>query len=199
MSTEVTSYTDPLKMLAFADSYDSLIEALRTRKAQLELSDSMVDVIGGLTRGHTEKILGPSRTKKLSPMTMDVLLATLAVKICIVEDVDAAKIMEGRWEQRVANHVRTVAGRVSKRIVEQAKPHLYRQLQLKSSAAKMKCFTAEHRSRIARKAAKSRWKKRKSASALPIAPDASPSPDAPNPTPARKRRRRPQMGNQTAL
>lgn len=194
MSTEVVT-----SFLGSAQSYDELIEALRARKAQLELSDSMVDLIGGLTRGHTEKILGPSRTKKLSPMTIDVLLATLAVKICLIEDVEAAKVMEGRWEERVANHVRSTANRASQRIVAQAKPHIFRDLGKKSAPARMRCLTAEHRSRIARKAAKSRWKKHKSASALPIAADAPPSGDAQSPTPSRKRRRRPQMGNKTAL
>lgn len=96
--------TEPL--LFEITDYDSLIAAIRAAKAKRGLSDTFTDELAGLTRGHTQKLLGPQRSKNLSPMTLSTLLSTLAVKLVLVEDPEIAAQMEGRWEQRDERRVR---------------------------------------------------------------------------------------------
>lgn len=87
--------------------YDDLIAAIRAAKALRGLSDNFADELAGLTRGHIQKIVGPSRQKPLSPMTFNAILGTLAVKLVLVEDPEIASRMEARWEQRDERRVRT--------------------------------------------------------------------------------------------
>lgn len=131
----------------FADitDYDGLIEAFRAAKALRGLSDSMVDELGGLTRGHSEKVLGPSQTKGLSPMMLETLLGVFAVKLQMVVDVEAFKKMEGRWQRRAENHVRENASRVSIRVIERARPHVLREMATKAARARWD----KHRSKMA--------------------------------------------------
>ena len=152
--------------------YDSLIEALRSAKSARGLSDGSVDELGGLTRGHTEKVLGPSRTKNLSPMMLETLLGVLAVKLVLVDDPAAAARMEKRWDRRDEKRVRTDAHRVSMRMVERAKPAVFRQLSEKAAVARKSKISPKMRSKIARKAARARWhpQKRRERKSPPLAP-----------------------------
>lgn len=145
--------------LATATDYDSFIEALRAVKAHRGLSDATVDELGGLTRGHTEKVLGPSRSKNLSPMVLDTLLGVLAAKLVLVDDVEATKRMEDRWERRDEKRVRGDAHRVSMRMVERAKPAVFRQMSQKAAEARKSKISPKKRQKIARKASRTRWRK----------------------------------------
>ncbi len=138
--------------------YHGLIEALRARKDALGLSNEIVDELGGLTRGHTDKILGPSRNKNLSPMTFDVMLGVLALQVSLVPDIDAALKMESRWEKRSPAHVRAKCSLVSKKVLDSARPHILSEMSAKGVEARKTKLTPIQRSKIARKAAKARWR-----------------------------------------
>ncbi|BEV44401.1 hypothetical protein [Afipia carboxidovorans] len=144
--------------VATVTDYDSLIEAFRTIKARVGLSDAMVDELGGLTRGHTEKILGPSQTKGLSRMTFDILLGVFAVKLEMVVDLEAAARMEGRWERRNEQRVRDNAHRVSMKLKERVKPLLFKDMSALAVEARKNKMSPEQRSKIAKKAARTRWR-----------------------------------------
>ena len=118
----------------------------------------MIDELGGLSCGHCDKILGPSRSKGLSAMTLDVMLGVLALKLVVVEDPDAAARMVDRWGIRSKAHVRANAHRVSKKVLESAKPVIFRELSAKAAEGR-KAIPPERRSEIARRAAQSRWKR----------------------------------------
>lgn len=147
--------------LATADCYDALIEAFRARKALLGLSDATVDELGGLASGHTGYLLGPSRTKSLSPLTIDVLLAVLALKLHVVEDIEASKVMQGRWQQRVQSHVRANSARVSQKIIERAKPLVLKDFAKAGGKASGALRTGSLGTEIMRKLAKSGVRKRR--------------------------------------
>jgi hypothetical protein len=59
-------------------SYDDLIEAFRARKGEIGLSNTDCDTLGGLTPGHTDKVLGPARAKNLGPLTFDIFCEMFA-------------------------------------------------------------------------------------------------------------------------
>ena len=136
---------------------EGLIEALRARKNELELANSAVDELGGLCAGHADKVLGPSRTKGLTAMTLDTLLGVLALKLVVIEDPEAAARMVDRWGIRSKAHVRANAHRVSKKVLESARPVIFRELSAKATEGR-KAIPAEKRSAIARQAARARWK-----------------------------------------
>lgn len=145
--------TTPLAMIR---SYDDLIAAFRARKAEIGLSNEDSDRLGGLTPGHTNKLLGPTGTRKLGPVTLDVLLELYAVELVMVVNVDAARRMEARWERRDERAVRVDASVISRTLVEKAKPVIFSEIgaQLREARKKIKPST---RRRIARQAARARW------------------------------------------
>ena len=138
---------------------EGLIEAFRARKDALELSNATIDELGGLCAGHADKVLGPSRTKGLSVMTLEVLLGVLALKLVVVEDPEAAARMVDRWGIRSKPHVRDKCSRMSKKVLESARPVILKELSAKAAVGR-KAIPAEKRSEIARRAAQSRWKLR---------------------------------------
>jgi hypothetical protein len=86
-----------------ATDHDQLVAILRARKAALELSDTLVDEIAGLTTGHCQKILGAKPTKTLGRISLSALLGALGVKLVVVVDPDS-KIAR-RWQRRAAGMV----------------------------------------------------------------------------------------------
>lgn len=148
--------TEPL---AIVINHETMVEAFRVAKERLGLSNEFCDDIGGLTRGHTDKILGPTRIKNLGPMTMDVFCEMFAVKFIMVSNIEAAKRMEPRWEGRESSHVRTESVRVSKAIIERAKSHVLKACGSAGGKATQAMRSASHRSEAGRRAAKIRWRK----------------------------------------
>jgi len=149
--------------IAVIRNYEELVDALRTRKNGLQLSNATVDRLAGLTDGHTDKILGPTATKGFSRMTVDLLLQVFAVKLVMVEDVEAAQVMAERWEQRNSSQFRAIPNRLSKALLERAKPLVFKDIQrsagLKSRAGRMSKLSPKRRKQIAKKAIRTRWKR----------------------------------------
>lgn len=113
--------------LATIRTQDDLIEALRVAKALRGLSNDFCDQRAGLTRGHTDKVLGPTRAKNLSPMTLDTFLEVFAVELHMVVNIEAVKRMEARWEQRAPDRIRLEPNRISQKLVDRANPIVMRQ------------------------------------------------------------------------
>lgn len=153
--------TGPLAPIVIR-SLDDLLDAFRARKDELRLSNETVDRLAGIASGHCDKTLGPSQKRKLTRLTFDLFLDVLALEIHVVPNLDAARVMEKRWEGRIGNYrakdYRHVPNRIGKRIIEQAKPLLMAELG-KLGAQKLNGMrTAAHRSESARNAAQSRWR-----------------------------------------
>lgn len=144
--------------LATVTGHESMIEALRVAKERLGLSNEFCDDIGGLTRGHTDKILGPTRVKNLGPMTMDLFCEMFAVQFVMVPNIDAARRMETRWEGRESSHVRVDPVRISKAIIARAKSHVLKASGSAGGKAAQAMRSASHRSELGRKAARIRWR-----------------------------------------
>ncbi len=114
--------------IAVIRTHADLLDALRTAKAMRGLSNDFCDDRGGLTRGHTDKALGPSQVKTLSPMLLETFLTLFAVKLVLVPDPEAEAEMRPRWEGRLQSNVRVEPNRVSQKLIERARPHVMRDL-----------------------------------------------------------------------
>lgn len=136
------------------------VDLFRMMKERWGLTNDFCDDVGGLTNGHTDKVLGPTEDRRLGYDTFALFMELMGLELHAHVSLDAVKRMEAIWEKRERPlYPNAKVRRISKKLVERAKPHVFREMQKASTASKMSCFTAEHRSRIARKAAKSRWRK----------------------------------------
>lgn len=148
----------PSDIIATVRNSDDMIEALCTIKNRLQLSNAFLEAMGLLVEGHIDKVLGPTRAKNLSPMIFDLLCECLAVQFEMKINLDAVKRMESRWEAREQRNVRFDTRAPSKKIIERAKPHVLRDFSALGNAARNAMLPGEHRSKIAKKAARIRWK-----------------------------------------
>jgi hypothetical protein len=145
--------------LATIRTQDDLIEALRVAKALRGLSNDFCDQRAGLTRGHVDKVLGPTRAKSLSPMVLDLLLEIFAVQLILVANPDAEARMKPRWEDRDTSNVRTGEHRVSKHVIERARHHVLKASGELGAVIRCQVLSPEDRTRIALIATETRWKK----------------------------------------
>jgi hypothetical protein len=89
--------------------YNDLVKAFRARKAELGLSNEGLDDAAGLTRGHTSKLLGPSRGKRIGAVTIEALMLGLAVDLVMVESPEKLAVMQPHYQRRREHNVRTRA------------------------------------------------------------------------------------------
>lgn len=90
------------QVIGEATCSDSLVAILRRRRAELQLSDVLVDELAGLAAGHAGKLLGPAPVRRLGAMSLSALLGVLAVKLVVVVDAEQAARIGRRWEPRKA-------------------------------------------------------------------------------------------------
>lgn len=140
--------------------HQDIVEVFRIMKERLGLTNEFIDDAGGLTKGHADKILGPTESKNWGPTTFDLFCEMFAIEFRVHIDMAAAKRMEAVWEGRERPlYPHAQVRRISKKLVERAKPLVLRDFAALGVAARQVMLTGEHRSKIGRKAAKSRWKK----------------------------------------
>jgi hypothetical protein len=151
------------QVLGEARNGEDMLAVFRATKERLGLANRHCDELANFTEGQTDKILGPSGSKNFGPLTFTALNWMLAVKWIAVLDLDQAKVMEQYWEdrQRDASNVRPEPNRVSKKLIERAKPHVLKDFAQLGVVARINMLTGEQRTAIARKAAKSRWRQQR--------------------------------------
>jgi hypothetical protein len=81
-------------------SMPELIEALRNRARELQLTHETIDNVAGLQSGYTSKLLAPKPIKNLGPMSFESILGALGVAVVVVTDQAAIDRVQGRWEKR---------------------------------------------------------------------------------------------------
>jgi hypothetical protein len=105
-----------------AGSYDEIVDLLDRVRIARGLSFERLDELSGLASDHAQKALGPARAKSLSPMLIDALLPTLGVRLVAIDDPEAIAAIERRWEHRDETNVRVHKRRVSRRLLDRARP-----------------------------------------------------------------------------
>ena len=92
-----------------ARSKADLVEILRQRRDELDISHETIDALTGLAEGYTSKLLAPKPIKNLGPMSFGAILGALALGVAavlIVEDPEQARRMAARWQKRKRPPVR---------------------------------------------------------------------------------------------
>lgn len=148
-------------IIATIRSQEDLIEALRAAKELRNLSFKTLDALGDFTEGHMERVIGPRREKGMSPFVFQMLCSMLAVKLEMVFDPDQAAKMLATWEGRNTSNVRIEKGRVSKSLLERAKPHVLKDFAKAGGKASGAMRTGSQGSEIMRKIAKRGWRTRR--------------------------------------
>jgi hypothetical protein len=166
-------------------NYNGLVEALRARQARLELSDETLDDVAGLTRGHTNKVLGPSRDRGIGSATLEAYLMALAIDLLVVENKQKLKQMRPHYEGRAASHVRTEHP-IGKVVLSRAMSRLGQQRMAMLTSGERAYFASiggrsratalspEQRQSIARKGARVRWERHKAKAKAATAAEKAP-------------------------
>jgi hypothetical protein len=147
-----------------ARSHDELIQVMAERKSALGLSNEFIDNTIPLSDGHCDELLGPSRERGLSQITLDAMLAMLALKLVVVEDSEQAARMRPIWAGRDQRQIRPAA-RVGRSMIARARPYVVRELGRSGGQKRWRAIDPRLRSRLMSELAKLRWTAKRSASA----------------------------------
>lgn len=147
------------RKLATVNGYQGLVAAIRARKDEMRISDTELEELAQLTRGHVSKLLAPGATKVLGPLSMGRLLRALGIELIVAENAEQTAKIRELYMQRNENQVRR---RITLRaiattdpppwLIDKEKARQLRQIQLART-------THEQRSKAARKGALKRWRK----------------------------------------
>jgi hypothetical protein len=85
-------------------SMPELLDAIRGRRDELNISHETIDDLAGLQSGYTSKILAPTPIKNLGPMSLGAILGALGIGLIVVEDSLQRSKVESRWCQRKRAH-----------------------------------------------------------------------------------------------
>jgi hypothetical protein len=141
---------------------DDLVEALRSRKDELGLSNGFIEHQLQMGDGACNKILGPTQSKGMSILVLLDMIELFGLSLSLRTDAAAEARMQARYERRDTGKVRTPR-RLSAHLMRIATTQFYRRLsQLGNEARKVK-LPREARSSIARAAALSRWQRHRAA------------------------------------
>lgn len=153
------SSADPISVF---NDYATMIDAFRAAKELRGLSNNHTDELANLATGHTDAILGPTGRKTFGRLSFDALAWAFCVKFVMIPDVEREAEMAEHWvdRQRQKSHVRTDTHRMSKVLIERAKPLVFKEMS-KLATIGRKQIPREQRVKIARKAIVTRWRRKR--------------------------------------
>ena len=136
------------------------VEVIRIMKEHWGLTNEFCDDVGGLTSGHTDKVLGPTESRRLGYDTFALFMELCALELVPRINMDAVKRMEAIWEKRERPlYPNAKVKRISKKLIARAKPHVFEETGRLGGMVTAHLRTPAQRSESASKAARSRWRK----------------------------------------
>lgn len=87
-------------MTAPIRSQSELLDAIRARRDELNISHETIDNIAGFQAGYTSKLLCDPPMKNPGPMSLGALLGALGMALMPVSDPDSIAKVEKRWQKR---------------------------------------------------------------------------------------------------
>jgi hypothetical protein len=153
------------RILDMVDGYRGLVQALLSRKDELDVSFETLDHVAGLPVRYSAKVLC-ARQKTLGPTSLGALLGALALKLAIVSDEEQLariqhRLTRSNWcKGKRADNRRKAreAAAAQAQDADAQRRALMSDLGRRSHAAWMARTTPEARRRQASRAAKVRWK-----------------------------------------
>jgi hypothetical protein len=168
-------------------SMPELVDAIRARRDELNISHETIDQISGMPTGYTSKLLadgdrsktagkGRSQLRGFGYTSLGAVLGALGIGLAVVDDPAARAQVESRWQKRKRPQ-RLLPASASRLSIEQeiqitadlsAQVEISERMKMlgklggKASAKRrMKTMGKRARQRIATHAARARWSKRK--------------------------------------
>jgi hypothetical protein len=157
-----------MKIIAEVNSYRGLVEALLSRKDELDVSFETLDHVAGLPVRYSAKVLC-ARQKTLGPTSLGALLGALALKLAIVSDEEQFariqhRLVRSNWckgkradNRRKTREATAALGQDATEDADAQRRALMSDLGRQSHAARMTRTTPEARQRQASVAATARW------------------------------------------
>lgn len=158
-------------MTAPIRSMPELLDVIRARRDELNISHETIDSIAGLQPGYASKLLAPKPIKNLGPMSMGAVLGALGIALIAVPDQQAADRVSTRWQKRKRPQKLPVSiplsieNEVPKTL--QVTPEIKGIIDRNTWMSEIGCrgnrqrnnrLSPWHRKMLARRAAKARWK-----------------------------------------
>jgi hypothetical protein len=140
------------------ENREQLVEALRSRKELLGLSNAFVEAQLLMTAGGCDKVLGPSQTSGFSIAMLFDFVELFGARLLIRVDAESEARMATRWERRDERAVRSPK-RISKELLKIAKPLLFADLGRSGGKARAASISATLASKIGRKAGRARMRR----------------------------------------
>jgi hypothetical protein len=125
-------------------TYGELIDALKRRKAELQISDLVLDEIMGICVGHTGKILCGERG--FSSVTLQAMLDALALDLIVAPSPAKLKRLD-KFDRRDPGRVHP-GSRVARSQVERVRPIVLSEWSTRANKLRWKRTTSEQRKAI---------------------------------------------------
>jgi hypothetical protein len=90
----------PLPDVPIIRSMEELLEALRARRDELQITHETIDDVAGWPSGYAGKLLAPSPIKNLGWMSFGLALDSMGVALVMIENAEQRKLVENRWVRR---------------------------------------------------------------------------------------------------
>lgn len=89
-----------MRQLAVVRDYAELMDAIRARRDELDVTHRTIDDVAGLQDGYTSKLLAVPPIRRLGLQGMGTLLGALGLALVVVEDSEALRRVAGRLLKR---------------------------------------------------------------------------------------------------
>jgi len=141
------------RIVATFDSYAGMLDAIRARVNELQVSGERLDEYVGLPRGYYSKVAGAKPIRRLGMTSFAPILNGLGLKCQFVEDQEATERLKSRVPPRKSSFVRGAPSIV-------LTVRYFKRIGRKGAQARVDNSTKEQRQEWARKAAIARWRER---------------------------------------
>ena len=140
------------RVVATFDSYVGMLDAIRARVNELQVSGERLDEYAGLPRGYYSKLAGAKPIRRLGMTSLAPILNGLGLKCQFIEDPAATSRLLSRVPPRNSSYVRGALSIV-------LTVRFFKKIGRLGARARVAATTKEQRQAWARKAAAARWQK----------------------------------------
>lgn len=150
------------RRIAIVTDYVGLMAVLRSRADELGVTRETIDEVSGMQSGYASKLLAPVPIRSLGPTSLGPMLGALGLAIVVVEDHAMLAKVQGRLSKRqrpvldASDGMRPIK-RKQRRGYWRKCPEWSRIM----NARRMLILSPEQRRASARKAARTRWRRKK--------------------------------------
>ena len=140
------------RIVATFDSYAGMLNAIRDRVNELQVTGTALDHYSGLPLGYFSKVAGANPIRRLGMTSFAPILNGLGLKCQFVEDQAATKRLRNRLPPRNQSYVRSAPSII-------LTVRFFKRIGRMGAQARVDNSTKQQRQEWARRAANARWRK----------------------------------------